>query len=148
MSTPSVTTPIRHDRSAYRAGFLSFLWPGLGQWYTGRTRTAALFALPVIGIGLLMLLQAIGGLGQTASLLLTPSSALTVVILIGLLAAWRHLAIAEAMSTEHWAFVSLAPGVPTGTPTNGPNQSSPASFTSRMPWLMRLYSTRQEDFAV
>ena len=98
MSTPPVTTPIRHDRSAYRAGFLSFLWPGLGQWYTGRNRTAALFALPVIGIGLLLLLQAIGGLGQTASLLLTPSSALTVVILIGLLAAWRLLAIADAMS--------------------------------------------------
>lgn len=98
MSTPTVSTPFRRGRSPYTAGFLSFLWPGLGQWYAGRTRTAALFALPVIGIVLILLLQAIGSLGQLASLLLTPSSALTVVILIGLLAAWRLLAIADAMS--------------------------------------------------
>lgn len=98
MRTPSVSTPFRRGRSPYTAGILSFLWPGLGQWYAGRTRTAALFALPVIGIALILLLQAIGSLGQLASLLLTPSSALTVVILIGLLAAWRLLAIADAMS--------------------------------------------------
>ena len=98
LRTPSVSTPIRRGRSPYTAGFLSFLWPGLGQWYAGRTRTAALFALPVIGIALMLFLQAIGSLGQLASLLITPSSALTVVILIGLLAAWRLLAIADAMS--------------------------------------------------
>jgi LCP family protein required for cell wall assembly len=98
LSTPTVSTPFRRGRSPYTAGFLSFLWPGLGQWYAGRNRTAALFALPVIGMALILLLQAIGSLGQLASLLLTPSSALTVVILIGLLAAWRLLAIADAMS--------------------------------------------------
>ena len=98
MSTPTVSTPFRRGRSPYTAGFLSFLWPGLGQWYAGRNRTAALFALPVIGIALILLLQAICSLGQLASLLFTPSSALTVVILIGLLAAWRLLAIADAMS--------------------------------------------------
>jgi LCP family protein required for cell wall assembly len=98
LSTPSVSTLFRRGRSPYTAGFLSFLWPGLGQWYAGRNRTAALFALPVVGIFLILLLQAIGGLGQLASLVLTPSSALTVVILIGLLAAWRLLAIADAMS--------------------------------------------------
>jgi LCP family protein required for cell wall assembly len=74
------------------------LWPGLGQWYAGRNRTAALFALPVIGIALVLLLQAIGSVGQLVSLIVTPSSALTVLILIGLLAAWRLLAIADAMS--------------------------------------------------
>ena len=98
LSTPFVSTPFRRGRSPYTAGFLSFLWPGLGQWYAGRTRSAALFALPVIGIFLILLAQSLGGLGQLASLVLTPSSALTVVILIGLLAAWRLLAIADAMS--------------------------------------------------
>jgi LCP family protein required for cell wall assembly len=98
LSTPTVTTPTRRGRSPYTAGFLSFLWPGLGHWYAGRTRAAALFALPVIGIALILIAQAIGSLGQLASLLLTPSSALTVVILIGLLAAWRLLAIADAMT--------------------------------------------------
>ena len=46
----------------------------------------------------MLLLQAVGGVGQLVSLIVTPSSALTVVILIGLLAAWRLLAIADAMS--------------------------------------------------
>jgi len=97
LSTPTVTAPTRRGTSPYTAGFLSFLWPGLGQWYGGRNRTAALFALPVIGIALVLLLQAVGSVGQLASLLITPSSALTVLILIGLLAAWRLLAIADAM---------------------------------------------------
>ena len=98
MSTPSVSAPTRRGRSPYTAGFLSFLWPGLGQWYAGRDRTAALFALPVVGIALVLLLQAVGSFGQLVSLIVTPSSALTVLILIGLLAAWRLLAIADAMS--------------------------------------------------
>ncbi|HUP54067.1 MAG TPA: LCP family protein [Methylomirabilota bacterium] len=98
MSTPSVSAPTRRGRSPYTAGFLSFLWPGLGQWYAGRNRTAALFALPVVGIALVLLLQAVGSFGQLVSLIVTPSSALTVLILIGLLAAWRLLAIADAMS--------------------------------------------------
>jgi LCP family protein required for cell wall assembly len=79
------------------ATFLSFLWPGLGQWYGGRTRAAVLFAVPVIGVVLLLLITAAGGLGQLAALLLTPSSALTVVILIGLLAVWRLLSMADAL---------------------------------------------------
>lgn len=83
--------------SPHLAAFLSFLWPGLGQWYTGRRRSAVLFGLPVAGVAILLLLQAVGGLGQLAALLLTPSSALTIVILIGLLAAWRLLAIADAI---------------------------------------------------
>lgn len=89
---------MRRGRSPYTAGFLSFLWPGLGQWYAGRNRTAALFALPVVGIALVLLLQAVGSFGQLVSLIVTPSSALTVLILIGLLAAWRLLAIADAMA--------------------------------------------------
>jgi LCP family protein required for cell wall assembly len=98
LSTPSVSAPTRRGRSPYTAGVLSFLWPGLGQWYAGRDRTAALFALPVIGIALVLLLQAVGSFGQLVSLIVTPSSALTVLILIGLLAAWRLLAIADAMA--------------------------------------------------
>ena len=87
-------------RSVHVAAFLSFLWPGLGQWYVGRSRPAALFALPVIGVVALIALTALGGLGQLAALLVTPSSAMTVVILVGLLAAWRLLAIADALSTR------------------------------------------------
>lgn len=88
---------MRRLPSPHVAAVLSFLWPGLGQWYAGRPRAAALFALPVLGLVAILVLQAIGGLGQLASLLLTPSSALTVLILIALLAAWRLLAIADSL---------------------------------------------------
>ncbi len=89
----------RRERSPHIAAFLSFLWPGLGHWYGGRTRAAVLFAVPVFGILLLVAIQVAGSVGQIAQLFLTPSSALTVVILIGLLAAWRLLAIVDSMST-------------------------------------------------
>ncbi|MEO5885723.1 MAG: LCP family protein [Candidatus Limnocylindrales bacterium] len=85
-------------RSPHIAAFLSFLWPGLGQWYGGRPRSAALFALPLIGIALVLLTQIVGGIGQLAALLLTPSSALTVLILVVLVAAWRLLAIADSLT--------------------------------------------------
>ncbi len=89
----------RRERSPHVAAFLSFLWPGLGHWYGGRARAAILFAVPVFGILLLVLIQMAGGLGQVAQLLFTPSSALTVLILVGLLAVWRLLAIVDSMST-------------------------------------------------
>ena len=39
--------------------------------------SAALFGLPVLGIAVLLLVQVVGGIGQLAGLLLSPSSALT-----------------------------------------------------------------------
>jgi len=93
-----VGRPEREGRSPHVAAILSFLWPGLGQWYGGRTRAALLFALPVLLMALGVLSQAMGGIGQIAALLLTPSSALTILILICLLAAWRLLAIADSMA--------------------------------------------------
>ena len=90
--------PVRRAPSPHVAAVLSFLWPGLGQWYGRRPRAAALFGLPVLGLLSILLLQAIGSVGELAALLLTPSSALTVVILVVLLAAWRLLAIADALT--------------------------------------------------
>ena len=98
MKTAQGSLTVKAARSPHVAAGLSFLWPGLGHWYGGRVRSAALFALPVLGIAALLLAQAHGGLGDLAALLLTPSSALTVLILIGLLGAWRLLAIADSMS--------------------------------------------------
>ena len=95
--TSPAAAPAR-TRSPILATFLSFLWPGLGQWYGGRTRAALLFALPVIGVLLLVVISALGGIGQLAGLLLSPSSAMTVLILIGLLGAWRILSMVDAVS--------------------------------------------------
>ena len=97
MTTLPPIAPSAGDRSPHIAAFLSFLFPGLGQWYAGRPRAAALFALPVLGVVALLFLEAVGGVGSLAALLLTPSSAITIVILVGLIAVWRILAIADAM---------------------------------------------------
>ena len=88
--------PAPERRSPSIAAFLSFLWPGLGHWYTRRERAALLFALPVIGVVLVFAVQALGGLGQIASLLISPSSALTVAILIVLLGVWREIALIDS----------------------------------------------------
>ena len=98
MDTITSEPGARGARSPYVAAALSFLWPGLGQWYGGRTRAAALFGLPVLGIAILLLVQGFGGIGQVAALVLSPSSALTLVILVGLLAVWRLLSIADALT--------------------------------------------------
>ena len=90
----------RHDLHARRprrspsiATFLSFLWPGLGQWYEGRTRTAILFGVPPCSVvALLLLIAAFGGVepaGRAAAD--ARRRRITIVILIGLLAVWRLL---------------------------------------------------------
>jgi polyisoprenyl-teichoic acid--peptidoglycan teichoic acid transferase len=83
-------------RSPSIAAFLSFLWPGLGHWYTRRDRAAVLFALPVIGVAAIVAMELAGGVGQIAALLISPSSALTVAILVVLLGAWREVAVIDA----------------------------------------------------
>jgi LCP family protein required for cell wall assembly len=89
------------DRGAQRspslAVLLSFLWPGLGQLYQGRRRTAALYAFPVIGALLILLIQLTGGLEKFAANLLDPTVALTLLILLGLLGIWRLMAMGDAM---------------------------------------------------
>jgi hypothetical protein len=92
-----LVTPSRHRRSPYVAAGLSFLWPGLGHWYAGRSRAAVLFATPLIGLALIGLIEVVGGLDQVAVLLITPSSALTILILVGLVGLWRLIAITDAL---------------------------------------------------
>jgi LCP family protein required for cell wall assembly len=83
-------------RSSAIAAFLSFLWPGLGHWYGRRTRAALLFAVPaLLAVGALAT-EALGGLGRLAALLLTPQSALTILILVLLMGAWRLIAIVDS----------------------------------------------------
>jgi LCP family protein required for cell wall assembly len=78
------------------AAFLSFLWPGLGQWYVGRRRAAFTYALPFTVVALVLLVEALGGADRLFLRLLDPSVALTSLILVGLLAAWRLLSMADA----------------------------------------------------
>lgn len=82
------------------AVFLSFLWPGLGQWYLGRQRAAVAYALPILLGAAVLAWQLLDGLEVLAARLLSPTFALTVLILIVLLGLWRILAMLDSMSPE------------------------------------------------
>jgi polyisoprenyl-teichoic acid--peptidoglycan teichoic acid transferase len=85
-------------RSPSLAVFLSFLWPGLGQWYQGRSRAALLYALPMVfAVGVILLRLVIGGPESFVADLITPSLALTAFILLVLLAVWRLVSMADAL---------------------------------------------------
>ena len=61
--TTAIAAPT--GRSAFTAAFLSFVFPGLGQFYAGRGRRAAVFALPAVllAAGALALLAHYGPIG-------------------------------------------------------------------------------------
>ena len=97
----SVTPASR--RSPPLAAFLSFLWPGLGQWYTGRTRAAIIFAVPVAIVVFVLFAWLAGGLERAVLGMLLPTVALTVAVLVLADAAWR------IASTVHAAWVAGGP---------------------------------------
>jgi LCP family protein required for cell wall assembly len=99
---PSTETPPSHSASV--AAFLSFIWPGLGQAYERRRRAALVFALPAAIVVGLLLLQAARGLDVLAIELITPTFALTVLVIVLVLGAWRLLSMVEA---------AMRSGVPT-----------------------------------
>jgi LCP family protein required for cell wall assembly len=91
--TPAESRP---SRSPSIAAFLSFLWPGLGQAYERRPRIALIFAVPALVSAVLLLAQAARGLDVLAIELITPTFALTVLIVVVLLCAWRLISMIEA----------------------------------------------------
>jgi LCP family protein required for cell wall assembly len=99
---------LRGSRSV--AALLSFVWPGLGQLYAGKRRLAALFAVPAIGVALLVLYQARQGLTVFAARFLDPAFALWALVLILGFGVWR------AISVIH-AFVAVPEGGPAGRRT-------------------------------
>ncbi len=78
------------------AATLSFLWPGVGQWYAGRPRAALLYAIPMLVLAGLLVVRLLDGLTAFAVNLLDPSVSLTLLILILLSGAWRLLSIVDA----------------------------------------------------
>jgi len=83
-TAPAADVPRR--RSPPLAAFLSFLWPGLGQWYAGRNRAALLFAIPVAVVLLGLIIWVAGG---NIFDLLVPGVALTLLFLVVADAGWR-----------------------------------------------------------
>jgi LCP family protein required for cell wall assembly len=76
---------------------LSFLWPGLGQWAQHRVRAAALYAFPVAVVVVVLVAQLLGGFEGFAANLLDPSVAITLVILVALMAIWRLISMIDAL---------------------------------------------------
>jgi LCP family protein required for cell wall assembly len=86
----------RPIRSPGIAAFLSFLWPGLGQWYAGGRRNALLFAFPVLVVVAVVMTWLLQGPESVVIQLFSPGTALTIVVLVGLLAIWRIVSMFDA----------------------------------------------------
>jgi LCP family protein required for cell wall assembly len=89
----------RPARSPAVATFFSFLWPGLGQLYVGARRAALIFGLPLLVVLVVVALQAASGPEGLLIGLFTPSTALTVLILVILLGVWRLVSMGDALTT-------------------------------------------------
>ena len=93
-------------RSGAIAAFLSFLFPGLGQAYLGKPRTALIFAVPAI---LLLAGFVITFTGRGAYRLLDPSVSLAVLVIAIVLGAWWILAVVHAwLNGRHTGVASVA----------------------------------------
>lgn len=78
------------------AAFLSFLWPGLGQWYAGRPRAAVLFAVPIAALILLLIVWLAGGIERAVFDLLIPAVAIVFIMIVLAEGAWRIAALLHA----------------------------------------------------
>ena len=100
--TPTTDTPEseRPTRSPSVATFLSFIWPGLGQFYERRRRPALIFAIPALIAAGLLATQGLRGLDVLAVELITPTFALIVLVMVVALGVWRLIAMADALTAS------------------------------------------------
>ena len=82
---------MKHTSAAIAAA-LSFIWPGAGHAYLGRRRTALVFAVPALLVTLALALTAVGGLTRLAAYVITPTGALTLLVLVLLVDAGSYAA--------------------------------------------------------
>jgi polyisoprenyl-teichoic acid--peptidoglycan teichoic acid transferase len=112
--TPQRSVP---PRSTEAALILSFLWPGVGQRYLGRRRTALLYAVPAIVLALLLLWEARDGPELLlARVFIVPTATAVLVTLTVLLAIWRLASMTETIHAGPWraartSVPSVAPAV-------------------------------------
>lgn len=114
-------------RSTEAALILSFLWPGVGQLYLGRRRTALLYAVPAIVLALLLLWEARDGPELLlARVFIVPTATALLVTLTVLLAIWRLASMTATIHAGPWrAARTSAPSV---TPAVHPRRGTLALF--------------------
>jgi len=88
----------RRTRSPGIAAFLSFLWPGLGQWYGGARRAAVVFGLPVLVVAAVVVNSLREGPESLVFQLFSPGTAMTIAVLIVLLAVWRIVSMFDGLA--------------------------------------------------
>jgi polyisoprenyl-teichoic acid--peptidoglycan teichoic acid transferase len=101
----------RGRRSPGIAAFLSFLWPGLGQFYAGARRSGLLFAIPVLAVAVVVVSWLRQGPEALVVQMFSPDTALTIVVLIALLAVWRVVSMVDVVSTLGGRRVWRRPGL-------------------------------------
>lgn len=89
--------PRRRPRR-FLAGALSALVPGLGQLYAGRPGIAFVFLLPAIVLIAIVALAVISSPARALATIIDPTVLLVLLLLQGLILAWRLLAVANAVS--------------------------------------------------
>jgi polyisoprenyl-teichoic acid--peptidoglycan teichoic acid transferase len=101
LSEPTTERPdaVPVSASPTLAGFLSFLFPGLGQLYLRRRLAAVVFAIPVLVLIATIALESQGGVQFFAAQLIDPSFAIAALVAIGALGLWRIASIAHAAVT-------------------------------------------------
>jgi LCP family protein required for cell wall assembly len=90
---------LKKGRSRLVAVLLSFLWPGLGQFYARKRIMAAVFGIPVVLAIVWLAIQAANGVDWFALSLLDSSFAATLAIGAAVLGIWRLAAMVHAYAT-------------------------------------------------
>ena len=113
MSDPIAHTdaPVPTRPSPAVAGFLSFLFPGLGQLYVRHRRPAAVFAVPVLALIALIAIQSVSGIQFFFAQAVDPSFALAALVVIVVLGIWRLASIGHAVLAAQVPGKRLRPGL-------------------------------------
>jgi len=150
-------TPQRRAVGPLSAAGLSFVWPGLGQYATGRRRTAAVLGIPAAVLIIWIASRLIGRLDLAAITMLDPGFSGFVLFAIVALAGWRSIAVIDAWRSEvtlpaprrakqvlaglliaiflshavvgyyTWAFYDAGSQIFTAEPTEPPSSTPPSS---------------------
>ena len=89
-------TPRVRGRSPSLAALLSFLWPGLGQLYTGKRRLAALFAVPALLVLVLLAYELRQGPVVFLARFADPAFSRAAAVVVVLLGSWQLAAVVHA----------------------------------------------------
>lgn len=84
------------SRSPSLGALLSFLWPGLGQFYAGRIQLGIFFGIPAVALAAVLYYESRQGLSVLVARFLDPTFAWAALVAVVGLGFWRLLSVAHA----------------------------------------------------